>query len=348
MRAHAAAARRAEDFFQSGLRSVVLCLQKPDAMLRTDGTAKGRVRADARRGTRRRLLVAWLSLLFVSLTTASSARADDRSTTGPLRWDPAWTHAGPADYALTIFGVGDVLIYEPFLQNKQPPLLWTKPILFDVAVRNLLRGSTPAARSEAATVSWGFFGLVLAYPVIDIPVAGKRYGAQLAWDLAWQDATTISLATAFDLNLRDLFGRARPPVWACLQAGGSTTQCLGTSGEATRSFPGGHVLMVTAAAALTCTQHLSMHLYGAPWDAIVCAAAIAADTTVGVLRIVTDDHWASDILAGGLLGTAFGWAVPTLMHLRATSTSPTGVAAHLAPIAIPIARGGGAGVTGWF
>jgi membrane-associated phospholipid phosphatase len=245
-----------------------------------------------------------------------------------------------------VVGFEDTIIYQLLDQSQRPPLHWSGPILFDEAVRNLLRGSTPGVRSEAATVSWVLLPVVISYPVIDVPYSWVRYNPTVAWDLFWQDATALSLATAFDLNLRDLVGRARPPETACLAGGGSAATCLGSNEEATRSFPGGHVLIVTTGAALTCTQHLSMHLYGAPWDALACATSVTADVAVGTLRIVSDDHWATDILAGGLLGVAFGWGVPTLMHLHGhSSADPT---SHLLPIAVPVQHGVGAGVTGWF
>jgi len=295
--------------------------------------------------TRSLTLVAVVAAL---MALSSAARADDPTLAGPLRWDPAWSHAGPADYALTVFGAADVAVYVPLLQPRQPPLVWTRPILFDDDVRNWLRASSPAARANAGLASWVLFGAVVAYPVLDVPYAWARYGRKVAWDLFWQDATALSLATAFDLNLRDVIGRARPPESACLTAGGSTITCLGTSSEATRSFPGGHVLIVTTAATLTCTQHLTLHLYGGPWDAVACGTAIAADAAVGTLRIVSDDHWASDILSGWALGVAFGWGIPVLMHLHGHSSDATDPGLHLAPVAIPVSHGGGAGVTGWF
>ncbi len=289
-----------------------------------------------------------LALTAALLTLASSASAEDLALTGPLRWDPAWTHAGPADYTLTTFAFEDAIVYEFVVQKHQPPLRWSGPILFDEAVRDLLRGSTPGVRGAAANVSWVLLPLGIGYPVIDVPYAWARFGPKVAWDLFWQDTTAMGLATAFDLNLRDLVGRARPPESACLAAGGSDAKCLGTSDEATRSFPGGHVLIVTTATALTCTQHLSLHLYGAPWDAIACATAITADVAVGTLRIVSDDHYATDILAGGILGTAFGWGIPTLMHLHGHASSPADPGVHVAPVAVPVHRGAGVGVSGWF
>jgi len=288
-------------------------------------------------------------MLFCAVVAACpDALADDATKPGPPGWDPAWTHAGPPDYALATFGTLDAALYEPFLQPRTPPLRWTGPILFDTAVRDALRAPTSSERGMAGTASWGLFGAVVAYPVLDVPIAWKMYGRRVAWDLFWQDATAIALATALDLNLRDVVGRARPPVADCLAGGGSTTECFGNSGEATRSFPGGHVMIVTTAAALTCTQHLKLRLYGGPWDAIACASAVTADLGVGVLRIVSDDHYASDIIAGSVLGAALGWGIPTLMHLHGHAPVARVLGAEMLPTAIPVQRGGGLGVTGWF
>jgi membrane-associated phospholipid phosphatase len=287
-------------------------------------------------------------LVALGLLLPGAARADE-ATAPSLHWDPAWTHAGPADYALTGIGLAGVGLEVAFLQSKQPPLRWTGPILFDDAVRDVLRGSTPEVRATATTASWIALGVVTAYPLlVDVPYAGLRYKPAVAWDLFWQDTTALSLATAADMGLRDLVGRARPPVSDCLAAGGSTSQCLGDNTEATRAFPGGHMVVATTGAVLVCTQHLSLELYGAPWDAVACGAAIAADAAVGTLRIVTDNHWASDVVAGSALGFAFGWGVPFAMHLHGHAGSPDTPQAVVVPFPIALDHGAGLGFQGIF
>jgi PAP2 superfamily len=288
-----------------------------------------------------RRLTGALALLTVLASPDSIARADS------VHWDPAWSHANEWDYSFTAVAAADVAVYLPLLQSKQPALEWTRPILFDTAVRNLLRGS-PTVAANSATASWVMLGAVVAFPFVDVPVAWSRYGQHVAWDLFWEDSTALSLATAVDLNLRDVVGRARPPVSECLMSGASTSRCLGTSEESTRSFPGGHQLIVASAAALTCTQHLKMHLYGDAWDGVVCAVVATSAFTVGVLRVIADDHWASDTLAGDLLGLGFGWGIPTLMHLHGHAPSLTVGGAQLMPVPIAVRAGGGLGVTGLF
>jgi membrane-associated phospholipid phosphatase len=271
-------------------------------------------------------------------TVAGAARADDV---------PEWSHAGAADYVLGGLGLGVLGAESIWLQPQQPSLHWTGPILFDQGVRDVLRGSTAQVRDDATIVSWALLGANIAYPVVvDVPYAWSRYGKQLAWDLFWQDAVALSLASATDLAVRDLVGRARPAVSDCLAAGGSNAACMGNNTEAARAFPGGHFAIATTGASLTCTQHLSLHLYGEPWDAVTCGSAIGVDVTMGVLRIVTDNHWATDIVAGGVLGFAYGWGIPVLMHLHPIGGSRSDTGLLLAPVPIAVDHGAGIGVTG--
>ena len=292
-------------------------------------------------------LRAGLAIVCMLSYTAGTARADDVPSSRPLRWDPAWSHAGAADYVVGGLGLGVLGVEAIWLEPQQPSLHWSGPLLFDQDVRDILRGSTAQVRYDATIASWAMLGVTIAYPVVvDVPYAWSRYGKQVAWDLFWQDAVALSLVSTTDLAVRNLVGRARPSVSDCLAAGGSASRCLGTDTEATMSFPGGHVAIATTGATLTCTQHLSMHLYGAPWDAVTCGSAIGVDFTMGVLRIVTDNHWATDIVAGSVLGFAVGWGIPVLMHLHRHGDSRNDTGILLAPIPIAVDHGAGIGVTG--
>ena len=294
---------------------------------------------------------AWLVLpiLGACLLGSTLARADGPAVRDPVAWDPAWSHAGPWDYGLTGVGLATLLTETAVLQNQAPDPRWNQPILFDLAVRDATRGSTAQIRDDAANVSWGLWFLEMGYPLaVDVPYAWARYGREVAWDLFWQDATAMSLSGAFDFAARDAVGRVRPGNYECLRDGG--TNCL-NGPETRRSFPSGHFTETSTATALICTQHLRLRLYGAPWDALTCAGAITADAAVGTLRMVADDHWATDVIAGGVFGVLFGWGVPTLMHLHGHVPGGSGDAGPLwmvAPAPIVVSHGGGIGAVGVF
>ncbi len=296
-----------------------------------------------------RLLCASLAATLVVVSAAGGARAQEPE---PAGWDPAYTHAGRWDYALGVFGGGMLLTETILLQNHEPEARWFGPILFDQAAHDATRGRWPQLRGDAATASWVLWFALMGYPLaVDVPYAWSRYGSQVAWDLFWQDATVLTLSGAFDFAARDLVGRVRPSNQECLDSGGTRTGCL-RGPETRRSFPSGHVTETTTATALLCTQHLKLKLYGGPWDAVACLTAIVADVAVGTLRLVADNHWATDVVAGGAIGVAFGWGIPTLMHLHGHAPSVTigrgASAIRMAPVPIAVGAGGGLGMAGWF
>ncbi|MGH7296955.1 MAG: phosphatase PAP2 family protein [Polyangiaceae bacterium] len=271
------------------------------------------------------------------------------------RWDGAWSHSNAWDYSLAAAGAGSILFAEIVLQPRRPPVRWNGPILFDADVRRALRSPGAEARGAAEAVAWGLWGLQLAYPVfVDVPLAWTRYGHRFAEDLFWQDAVTLTLAGAADLGLRDVAARTRPGAYDCLRQGGS--DCLGPV-ESDRSFPGGHTTNGTAAAVLTCTQHLYTQLYGAPGDGLVCAETLASNLTLAVLRVTSDNHWATDQIAGMALGALIGWGVPYAMHFHGHSTAGDGAesdgpekapGALVLPMPMALPGGAGLGVTGIF
>jgi membrane-associated phospholipid phosphatase len=58
-----------------------------------------------------------------------------------------------------------------------------------------------------------------------------------------------------------------------------------------------------------------MPMYGHPaLDAGICVLGLAAATTTGALRIVTDAHWVSDVLAGAITGVGAGWGMAYGLH----------------------------------
>lgn len=281
---------------------------------------------------------------------SQTARADEPPPRPPLTWDPAWTHANAWDYSLAGVGLATLLTETVVLQNTTEPPRWVGPILFDSQVRSVFRANAQNVRDDAANVSWGLWFVLVGYPVVvDVPYAWARFGKDVAWDLFWQDAVALSVSGAADFALRDVIARTRPYNTDCYEHGNCN---WATGPEATRAFPSGHVAETTTGTALICTQHLTMTLYGAPWDALTCASAITADATVGALRLMADDHWATDLIGGAALGVAFGWGLPTLMHLHGHApqlhADLGGTPVVFAPVPLAFSSGGGLGLAGMF
>jgi membrane-associated phospholipid phosphatase len=304
--------------------------------------------------------LAAFALFVPAFASSHGARADGLVPPSPpahTRSDARWTHSNAWDYSLAAGSATALTVEVIVLQPIRPPLRWTGPILFDAAVRSAVRTTNESAQTTLEDVSWTLWGLQVAYPLlVDVPFAWAHGDYELARALFWQDAFTLTFAGAVDFALRQLVGRARPLVYDCLSRGG--TNCL-DSNESTRSFPGGHVVNSTAASVLTCTQHLYMDLYGGPWDGVTCAATLASDLAIAVMRTVSDNHWATDQLAGIAIGGLIGWGLPYVMHLRngrapvhakgdtrtIESHAPTAI---VLPTPMYFDRGAGLGATGVF
>ena len=117
-------------------------------------------------------------------------------------------------------------------------------------------------------------------------------------DLQAAGADTLSsllVATAVLVPLKYGFGRATP------------ADNLGDSSfkpfSSRDSFPSGHTTWAFAAASAF-TEH-----YSEPW---IQVTAYGLATVVGLARLEQNQHWASDVLAGALVGTTVGKLVPHL------------------------------------
>lgn len=83
------------------------------------------------------------------------------------------------------------------------------------------------------------------------------------------------------------------------------------------SFFSGHTSQAFASAGLICSHHLHLKLYGGGWpDVVPCVAGFAMATSTGLLRMMGDQHYLSDVLTGAAVGTLVGLGLPWLLHYR--------------------------------
>ncbi len=178
---------------------------------------------------------------------------------------------------------------------------WTGGILFDDGVRGALRLRSAAARSHAATISdYLLYGVgtlpFLIDAVILTGVVHKR------WDLAWQmfvlDAEAITLSAFVDTSTKRIAARQRPFAREC-ETNPTLPDC-GNSG-ANLSFFSGHMAIASTAAAFT--------------DGAACGVAVLAAATTGYLRVSSDQHYLTDVLAGAAVGAGAAFLVYAI-HVR--------------------------------
>jgi len=219
----------------------------------------------------------------------------------------------PVEYAVTgVTGLTALWMY--FAVKPQPQPRWTGGVLFDDAVRNALRLRSPSALRAAWAASdvVGVSEVVLTVGLDSMVVPVLRGSVDVAWQLTWLDLEAYALGSLLTFNLYDSMGRARPSYADCQRDRTPDDSC-GVS--PTASFPSGHVAEAFVSAGLSCANHAYVPVYGGgPADALACVRDLTLASADGVLRIMGDRHYATDVLAGGALGFAFGYGLPVLLH----------------------------------
>jgi membrane-associated phospholipid phosphatase len=142
-------------------------------------------------------------------------------------------------------------------------------------------------------------------------------GRALGFDLLASDA----IATTITEMLKVVVGRGRPNA-----DNGSFSFRPGRSA----SFPSGHATQAFAFAAVLSST------YENPW---ITGAAYGAAGLVGLARIRHEAHFATDVAAGALIGTATGLSV---VHLNKRQRNPETNSEHVILSAVPSLDGRGA------
>jgi membrane-associated phospholipid phosphatase len=233
---------------------------------------------------------------------------------------------------------------------------WRGGILFDDWARNALRGRTAAIQSTASTASdILYYGGTIGPLVIDnyFVTLSIHQNADVALQMLVINMQSLGVSGLVSLVAEHGAGRARPYTDKCdaegriFDASGAlmTNHC-GTRNDF-RSFFSGHTAAVSTMAGLTCAHHQHLPLYGGGFaDLAPCLVMIGAATATGILRIVYDEHWASDVMVGAAVGTLSGYVLPSLLHYGFGSGRAIGEVRSGSLFMVPSVLGypGGAGV----
>jgi membrane-associated phospholipid phosphatase len=242
--------------------------------------------------------------------TSGSARADAES----VRWNSTWPRFRPSEYALTA-GLAYNVAMATFVYPA-PQTNWDSGILFDDAIRSAILLGSRESRNTAAVVSDDIYYALAAYPLL-VDTAVVTWGIHGSGDVAFQmmlmNFESYALTGAIALTAEKL-GRARPMAKECAKDPDYDWKC-GNQGNLNASFLSGHTTIAFAGAGLMCAHHTHLPLYGsAIADGLACATGLAAATTAAVLRVMSDNHYASDVLLGSGIGLFGGYVWPMLWH----------------------------------
>jgi membrane-associated phospholipid phosphatase len=219
-------------------------------------------------------------------------------------------------------------------------------ILFDNSVRNALRAHTLANRYIFRDASDVGISLMVSWPLVADSLTAAwwyRGSRDVAEQTALIDLEAFAISGALQGVTNTLVSRERPygPDCGSPQLPADSTDCSGPTHY--RSFFSGHATIGFTGAALICMHHFENDLIGPPWDALSCVGGYAVAATTATFRVVSDQHYASDVLTGALVGTLVGYGVPWLHYRhKGEHATPNSLQLHLVPAV------GGLGVLGIF
>jgi len=241
--------------------------------------------------------------IAVSLASGSAAAGEQQAA--DEGWPAGWNRIGPAEIGV-VGGLGVTLIFLEFVVKSPTTPRWDRPILFDDDARSALRAGSPAGRSRAATASdFGYIGLPLYAIGVEAGLVTwlGRDNSDVALQLALISVEALAINGVLTRVVDKSVGRIRP------------------DRTDTAAFPSGHTSTAFTIASGLCVQHTRLEIYGGVADKLVCPAALTVAAGTGLLRIVSDRHWASDVLAGAVLGTLVGGTV-SWVHMHDGGAEP--------------------------
>lgn len=239
-----------------------------------------------------------------------------------LHWHQHWRRVGLMEYISTpllLATAGAIEFGVPATQHAR----WSSPILFDKAARSALVFHTRTGRKRSRIASDALFYASIAQPVLVdnfLVTWIGRQSPEVAWQIFVINAQAYSLTLALNTALKRITARQRPWGDRCPDATGEY-DCA--SPERYRSFYSGHAAVTATGAGLMCAHHTQLELYKNPAaDTAACLSAVAFTAATSVLRMTSDNHWASDVLVGDLMGYLSGYLLPTLLYYREFRITP--------------------------
>jgi membrane-associated phospholipid phosphatase len=269
--------------------------------------------------------------------SAPGPTRDAASDAHDLVWNPDWPTFREGEFIFTGLALATAI---GSLAIPDGDGRWTSRNSLDESGRDAFRLEAKSARDKARDASDVLLIALTNQLAVDA-VAVTWWGFDrpaVTWQLVLIDIETLSVNAALSGLVSGLTSRERPYVaeqCARRPPEEQTDECVGKRRH--RSFFSGHSSTSFAAAGLMCMHHAHLPLYGGgAADAIACGASLAAAATVGTMRVLSDQHWVSDVVVGATVGTTVGFGLPYLLHYRGgalpqVSDDAGGVSVQLVP-----------------
>lgn len=261
----------------------------------------------------RRIVVRRASALVLSglvvMLSASSASAQSegaRPETPIASLAPVWAGAGVGMLSL---GIG--LFLAPSSRPADPSVgVWRGGLLLDEGFRDALRAPSPGGETTARLTSDVLLVATMANAALidGVLIPLVHDDPQLVWQASFAYSLAVGLMLTVGGVAKRVAVRARPYERSCA-TDPTAPECQIT--DTYQSFFSLHTGLAFTSAGFSCAMHLERSLYGDQGaDIAACSSSLAAATLVGLLRVVADVHYLSDVLVGAALGFLIGYLVP--------------------------------------
>jgi membrane-associated phospholipid phosphatase len=181
-------------------------------------------------------------------------------------------------------------------------------------------------RKRAGFASDGIFGAMAGMLVFDWWWLRGEYGALRSAQVDTRYLFANNVATRI---AKLSAARQRPYVEPCGRDDAYVSSC-DSGRDKNAGFWSGHASNTATIAGLLCARHLARRERDL-FDGFVCGAAAAGALTGGILRIVSEHHFATDVIAGWAAGAIFGYLLPRALDYRGASGGPLALSAF-APV----------------
>jgi membrane-associated phospholipid phosphatase len=254
-----------------------------------------------------RAIIAFALLAFVLALAPAEARAQR---------GPVWPDGARRAHAIEYGAIG-VLTLSAYLLGLYGADEYrsTGPWLFDGAARDALRLRSAEERHVADVTSDIALWTAVTYPIADALIAGTllRADSRVPVEMAVQTTLVLSAAATLTYLSKALLARERPMASACRRNPRYAPDCGDESPPL--SFFSGHAALSFAAATMACVHHRQLDLYGDETrDALACAVPLGLASAIAMLRIMADQHYATDVIAGAAVGVLSGLGLGLLLH----------------------------------
>jgi membrane-associated phospholipid phosphatase len=249
-------------------------------------------------------------------TPARAASAQRRASL----WRDTWPTFAWWEGAATVAAGATTLVL--FLNEPPHDPRWEGGILFDDALRDGLRLASQSDRQRVRALGDLPYYAAGVIPLVIDPVLVAWLGhgdPKAAVNLGLVGLEAFSYVGLLSFISTRVSVRERPDSAECRKLHPDGRGCDAPDTEA---FWSGHTSIAAASAGIVCAHHAYMPLWKyRALDVAACAVASGGAFATGFSRLLSDRHYATDVIVGTAVGFGVGYAVPVLLHYSRGSSS---------------------------